>query len=191
MWSFFWGVKSLSKQLRWQRRTTQKAAKRHTNCRMWSVRQEATKLCGQARIKSHGQTMWSEQRTAPFLPPQVLYCSSSSSGCQGPLKIKIRTQNLIRSKQRKASSRSFPSSSHKALVHTWRKWSHFVFQEQRNSTRNQKLICSKQRKDTLGSNHIQVSRYVGAYINDAKHRFADFEKIKRSCNLFRESSWFL
>ena len=64
--------------------------------------EEEEQLCGQAQIKSHGQTMWSEQRTAPFLPPQVLYCSSSSSGCQGRLK-KIRTQNLIRSKQRKSS----------------------------------------------------------------------------------------
>ena len=40
-----------------------------------------------------------------FLSPQVLYCNSSSSGCQGPLKIKITTQNLIRSKQRKSFSK--------------------------------------------------------------------------------------
>ena len=38
-------------------------------------------------------------------PQQVLYCNSSSSGCQGPLKIKITTQNLIRSKQRKSFSK--------------------------------------------------------------------------------------
>ena len=56
------------------------------------------KLCGRSR----------EQHIIPS--PQVLYCNSSSSGCQGPLKIKNSTQNLIRSKQRKSSSRSFPSS---------------------------------------------------------------------------------
>ena len=46
------------------------------------------KICGQAQIKSHGQNMWSEQRTAPFLPQQVLYFNSSSSGCQGPFELK-------------------------------------------------------------------------------------------------------
>ena len=61
-----------------------------------------------------------------FLPPQVLYCNSYSSGCQGLLKIKNSTQKLIRSKQRKSSLRPFPSSSHKALAHTWWKWSHLV-----------------------------------------------------------------
>ena len=35
------------------------------------------KLCGRS-IKNH----------TSFLPLQVLYCNSSSSGCQGPLKIK-------------------------------------------------------------------------------------------------------
>ena len=34
--------KCISKSLRRQRRTTQKAAKKHTNCRMWSVRQKTS-----------------------------------------------------------------------------------------------------------------------------------------------------
>ena len=81
------------------------------------------KLCGQVQIKLHGQIMWSgidqitwsnyvvgAENNTPFLPPQVLYCNSSSSGCQGPLKIKINAQNLIRSKQRKSPSRPSPSS---------------------------------------------------------------------------------
>ena len=53
--------------------------------------------------KSHVQTMWSrsENRTS-FASPQVVYCNSCSKGCQGPLKIKISTQNLIHSRQRKS-----------------------------------------------------------------------------------------
>ena len=66
------------------------------------------KLCGQAQIKSHGQTMWSRaENHTLFLPQQVLYCNSSSNGCQGPLKIKITTQNLIRSKQRQGDYGNF------------------------------------------------------------------------------------
>ena len=57
-------------------------------------------------VVSAAQITWSNyvvggENRASFLPPQVLYCNSSSSVCQGPFKIKIRTQNLIRSKQRK------------------------------------------------------------------------------------------
>ena len=66
-----------------------KAEKKHSNQHMWSARQEATK------------TMWSEidqitwskyvveaENHTSFLPPQVLYCNSSSSGCQGRFEIK-------------------------------------------------------------------------------------------------------
>ena len=111
---------------------------------MWSGRQEATKLCGQAQIKLRGQYMWSKQRTTyhSFLrrccivtlvngfvkPFSQFVCYSSvghdelnaiyrirNSGMQGLLKIKIRTQNLIRSKQRKSPSRSSPSCRRKAV----------------------------------------------------------------------------
>ena len=109
--------------------------------------EEEEQLCGQAQIKSHGQTMWSEQRSAhhSFLrrccivtlvmgfvkPFSQFVCYSSvghdelnaiyrirNSGMQGSLKIKINAQNLIRSKQRKASSQSSPSSRRYPSVHT-------------------------------------------------------------------------
>ena len=50
-------------------------------------------------------SLWDQGSKLPsqglFFLPLVSYCNSSSNGCQGPLKIKIITQNLIRSKQRK------------------------------------------------------------------------------------------
>lgn len=44
------------------------------------------------------QITWSNnavgaENYTPFLPPQVLYCNSYSSGCQGPLKIKSELKN--------------------------------------------------------------------------------------------------
>ena len=61
------------------------------------------------------QITWSNyvvgaENNTSFLLPQVLYCNSYSNDCQGPLKIKNSTQNLIRSKQRKSLSRPSQSS---------------------------------------------------------------------------------
>ena len=50
-----------------------------------------------------------------FLLLQVLYYNLEQQLCQGLLKIKISTQNLIRSKQRKSKSRSSPSCRRKAV----------------------------------------------------------------------------
>ena len=82
---------------------------------VWSARKQPTEICGQQEPKPHGQIMWSEQRTAPFLPQRVLYCNSSSSGCQGRFEIKIRTQKLICSKQRKGDHSSYH-----------RRWSRYI-----------------------------------------------------------------
>ena len=68
-------------------------------------RNTPTGICGQERKMrwfSCGQRIQvarSRGRLIPLLP--MLYCNSYSSGCQGPLKIKVSTQNLICSKQRK------------------------------------------------------------------------------------------
>ena len=140
--------------------------------------------------------MWSEQRiTHNFFSPRVLYCNSSSSGCQGPLKIKITTQNLIRSKQRKR-----PRLDHlhhqgaNPSAHTWWRWSHFAFRRIKTPVRTQKLICSKQRKGDYCNFNRHGSRYIGTYVSKLKHGFANFEKIKSSlkklslnaCNLLKK-----
>ena len=85
------------------------------------------KPCGRSR----------EQHIIPS--PQVLYCNSSSSGCQGSLKIKITTQNLIRSKQRKSLSRSFPSCRRKAVCTHMMEMVAFCFQEHQNAGQNSKI----------------------------------------------------
>ena len=77
-------------------------------------RNTPTIACGLSDKKT-SITMWSKidqitwsnyvvgaENCISFLLPRVLYCNSSSSGCQGRFEIKIRTQNLIRSKQRKS-----------------------------------------------------------------------------------------
>ena len=103
--------KCISKLLRRQRRNAWKAEKQYTNHHMWSNWQTAaaTMWSGTDQITWSNHVVGAENHTQ-FLPQQVLYCNSSSSRCQGPLKIKIITQNLIRSKQRKSSLRSSPSS---------------------------------------------------------------------------------
>ena len=74
-----------------------------SNETMWSV-----------RIESHGQAMWSKQRTTHHsLLRRCCIVTLLQAIVKAPLKIKIRTQNLIRSKQRKSSSRSFPSCRRK------------------------------------------------------------------------------
>ena len=41
------------------------------------------KLCGQAQIKSHGQTMWSKaENNTSLILPQVLYCNLEKRICQ-------------------------------------------------------------------------------------------------------------
>ena len=143
MWSCFGGGRSARKFLRRQRRNAQRSEKKYTNSHMWSASQKGM------------INMWSGRAENTYiLLPQVLYCNSCEGLCQGHLKIKISTQNLIRSNQRKSSSRSFPSSSHNALVHTWWKWSHFAFRSINKPIITQKLICSKQRKGGYGINHI-------------------------------------
>ena len=60
--------------------------------------------------------------------------------------------------------------------------------------KTQKLICSKQRKGDHSSYHRRWSRYIGTDVCKLKHRFVDFEKIKRSlkklslnaCNLSKK-----
>ena len=107
-----------------------RAEKKHTNCYMWSSSNKEM------------ITMWSGRaENTFFLLPQVLYCNLENHICQvlstnclllvgrtrrasrnipqavckSPWKYKIKTQNLIRSKQRKSSSRSFPSCRRKAV----------------------------------------------------------------------------
>ena len=66
-----------------------------------SIRSNESMWSGTGQITWSNHVVGVENHTS-FLPPQVLYCNSSSSGCQGPLKTKINAQNLIRSKQRKS-----------------------------------------------------------------------------------------
>ena len=84
---------------------------------MWSAQQKVTKTMWSGA----DQIAWSnyvvgEENHTPFLPPQVLYCNSSSSGCQGPLKIKNSTQNLIRSKQRKSPEENLQNSRANIII---------------------------------------------------------------------------
>ena len=111
MWSSFLGEKYISKSLIRQRRTTQKAAKKHTNCRMWSARQKTseTMWSGTGQITWSNYVVGAENHT-PFLPPQVLYCNSSSSGCQGRFEIKPELKIWYAVNKEKTSSRSSPSS---------------------------------------------------------------------------------
>ena len=56
---------------------------------MWSARLKATNIMwsGTDQITWSNYVVEAENNT-PFLPPQVLYCNSSSSGCQGPIENK-------------------------------------------------------------------------------------------------------
>ena len=80
-----------------QRGKTPIAERKHTERNMWSSSPKEM------------ITMWSEKSAAPenclVLLPQVLYCNSYEGLCQVLLTIKISTQNLIRSKQRKSFSK--------------------------------------------------------------------------------------
>ena len=95
MWSCFWGGRSARKLLRRKRRIASRTEKKHTNRYMWST--------------SYREmiNMWSDkidQQIAEnylVLLLQMLYCNLELHDCQGPLRIKINAQNLIRSKQRK------------------------------------------------------------------------------------------
>ena len=108
MWSSFWG--------KWEQRKTKKKPRsssvqmprcnvRNRFCECFhgyyttAHRKCQLKPCGQ--LLKGTTTMWSgidqitwskyvveAENSTPFLPPQVLYCNSSSNGCQGPLKIK-------------------------------------------------------------------------------------------------------
>ena len=62
-----------------------------------------------------------------------------NSGMQDPWKIKISTQNLIRSNQRKSSSRSFPSCRRKAIGSPMMDMVAFCFQENQNACQNSKI----------------------------------------------------
>ena len=70
---------------------------------MWSARLKATNIMwsGTDQITWSNYVVEAENNT-PFLLSQVLYCNSCDGLCQGSFKIKVRTQNLIRSKQRKS-----------------------------------------------------------------------------------------
>ena len=89
------GGRSVRKLLRRQRRIASRTEKKHTNRYMWST--------------SYREmiNMWSDkidQQIAEnylVLILQMLYCNLELHDCQGPLRIKINAQNLIRSKQRK------------------------------------------------------------------------------------------
>ena len=70
---------------------------------MWSARQKTS----ETMWSGADQITWSiyvveAENNISFLSPQVLYCNLEKRICQGPLKIKNSTQNLIRSKQRKS-----------------------------------------------------------------------------------------
>ena len=84
---------------------------------MWSARQEATKTMwsGTKQITWSNYVVGGENNIS-FLPPQVLYFNSYSSGCQGHLKIKITTQNLIRSKQRKSPEENLQNSRANIII---------------------------------------------------------------------------
>ena len=83
---------------------------------MWSARQKTseTMWSGTDQITWSNYVVGVENHTS-FLPPQVLYCNSSSSGCQGLLK-KITTQNLIRSKQRKSPEENLQNSRANIII---------------------------------------------------------------------------
>ena len=59
------------------------AAKKHTNHRMWSARQKATKTMwsGTDQITWSNYVVEAENHTS-FLPPQVLYCNLEKRICQ-------------------------------------------------------------------------------------------------------------
>ena len=54
--------------------------------------------------------------------------------------------------------------------------------------KTQKLICSKQRKGDHGSDHRHWNRYISTNVCKLKHRFVDFEKIKRSLNKLSQNA---
>ena len=76
------------------------------------------------------------------------------------------TQNLIRSKQRKSSSRSFPSCRRKAIGSPMMDMVAFYFRSINTHIRTQKLICSKQRKGGYGSNHRYGSKHISADVSE-------------------------
>ena len=70
---------------------------------------------------------------------QVLYCNLELHDCQGPLRIKINAQILIRSKQRISSSRSFPSCRRKAVGTRMMDMVVFCFWEHQYAYQNSKI----------------------------------------------------
>ena len=142
----FSGDRCARNLLRRQRKTL-RAEKKHTNRHMWS--------------NSYREmiNMWSDkidqQRAENYLVLllQMLYCNLELHDCQGPLRIKINAQNLIRSKQRKSSLRSFPSCRHKTMGTRMMDMVAFTFWSINTPVKTQNLICSKQRKGSRSSNH--------------------------------------
>ena len=90
MWSWFWGGRSARNLLRWQRMIAPRTEKEHANQHMWSVDWKQRKLCGQTQIKSHGQTMWSEQKITPcFFLRRCCIVTLVMGFVKAPLKIKF------------------------------------------------------------------------------------------------------
>ena len=146
-----------------------------------------------------GQITWSNhvvgvEKHIPFLPPQVLYCNLESQLCQVLFSINSALKIWYAVNKEKPRRDHLHYYGANPSVHTWWRWSHFAFRSIKTPVRAQKLICSKQRKGDYGNFNRHGSRYIGAYISDVKHRFADFEKIKRSlkklsrnaCNLSKK-----
>ena len=139
--------------------------------------------------------MWSEQRSIlhSFLR-RCCIVTYNRTVVKYYFQYKFSTQNLIRSKQRKSSSRSSPSCRRKAISTPMMEMVAFCFGIFSAPIRAQKLICSKQRKGDHSSNHRRWNRYISTDVYKPKHGFADFEKIKRSlkklslnaCNLSKK-----
>ena len=55
-------------------------------CVVYSTESNENYVVSTARLTWSNYVVGAEKQI-PFLPPQVLYCNSSSSGCQVPLKI--------------------------------------------------------------------------------------------------------
>ena len=124
---------------------------------------------------------------------QVLYFNLEFKDCQGPLRIKINAQILIRSKQRKSSSRSFPSCRRKAIGSRMMGMVAFSFSGAETIMPGLKNWYAVKKRDH-GSYHRRWNRHTSTYVCKVKQGFVDFEKIKRSlkklsqnaCNLSKK-----
>ena len=95
MWSLVWGGRSARKSLRRQRKNLGES-REETHQLLYVV--NSTK-----RNDKHVVRKIKQPRAENYLVLllQMLYCNLELHDCQGPLRIKINAQNLIRSKQRK------------------------------------------------------------------------------------------